>query len=312
MVDVSSGNNYKGIKVSGGSQTNTVATSPVLKKGDKGDPGSDGFSPIANVTEAGGVITITITDKNGTTSESINLSQFGQIDMVQRNGVDLPIVDKTVNVLVPESAVDITYTNPDYPTVAAALDKLLYVAPTVSISGGGTYEVGSTRATTTLTWVWNKTITSQSLNQGIGSLDPAVRTYTYETPITSNTTFTITGSDGTQSKSASTFVNFQPKRYWGVSTNTSLTDEQILALSSELSTSRTQTRTFNCSGGKYFYFVIRTEYCSGIKFKVGGLAFSDMVLTTRNVVNAQGYSASYNIYRVNNIQTGSAISVEVL
>lgn len=236
----------------------------------------------------------------------------GKIDIIKRNNVELTIIDKTVNVEVPESAGDITYSNPDYPTVAAALDKLLYVAPTVSILGGGNYEIGYTKETTNLTWTWNKTIRTQSLNQGIGDLEPSVRNYTYNTPITSNTTFTITGSDGTQSKSASTSVNFLPKRYWGVSTNTSLTDEQILALSSELSTSRTQTRTFNCSGGKYFYFVIRTQYCSGISFKVGGLAFSDMLLTTRNVVNAQGFEAQYNIYRVNNIQTGSAIVVEVL
>lgn len=206
----------------------------------------------------------------------------------------------------------IEYHNSEYPTVEAALDKLLYVSPNVSISGGGDYEDGYTKATTTLTWSWNKTITSQSLNQGIGSLSPSLRTYTYETPITSNTTFTITGSDGTNSKSASTSVVFKPKRYWGVSTKTELTDSDILALSQELSTGRTQSRTFNCSGGKYFYFVIRASYCSGIAFKVGGLAFSDMICTTRDVVNVQGKSAIYNIYRVNNIQTGSAISVEVL
>ena len=235
----------------------------------------------------------------------------GKIDVIKRNDVALPIEDKTVNIEVPEDATEITYSNPDYPTVAEALDKLLYVAPTVSISGGGNYEIGYTKETTNLTWTWNKTIKTQSLNQGIGSLEPSVRSYTYNTPITTNTTFTITGSDGTNTRSASTSVNFMPKRYWGVSAKTELTDADILALSSELSTSRAQTRTFNCSGGKYFYFVIRTQYCSGIKFKVGGLSFSDMLLTTRNVVNAQGYEAQYNIYRVNNIQTGSAIVVEV-
>lgn len=212
-------------------------------------------------------------------------------------------------------ASDVGYTNEQYPdmqNLQDAMDKLLYTAPSVSISGGGSYEIGYTKETTNLSWNWSKKITSQSLNQGIGSLDPTVRSYTYDKPISSNTTFTITGSDGTTTKSASTTLSFMPKRYWGVSTATSLTDAQILALSSELSTSRAQTRTFNCSGGKYFYFVIRTDYCSGIKFKVGGLAFSDMKVETRNVVNAQGYPQSYNIYRVNNIQNGSAIAVEVL
>lgn len=210
------------------------------------------------------------------------------------------------------TAADVSYDNPDYPTVKAALDELLYVMPSVTITGGGNYEIGSTQSSTTLTWVWNKTIVSQSLNQGIGGLAPSVRSYTYSTPITTDTTFTITGSDGTNSKSASTSVKFMPKRYWGVSTETSLTDAQIIALSSELSTSRQQKRTFNCSGGKYFYFAIKTSYCSGIQFKVGGLAFSDMVVTTRQFTNESGHADSYNIYRVNNIQTGSAIEVEVL
>lgn len=213
------------------------------------------------------------------------------------------------------TAEDVAYTNEQYPdmeNLQDAMDELLYTAPNVSISGGGSYEIGYKKETTNLSWTWSKKITSQSLNQGIGQLDPTVRSYTYDKPITSNTTFTITGTDGKTTKTASTSVTFQPSRYWGVSAKTSLTDADILGLSSELSTSRTQSRTFNCSGGKYFYFVIRTDYCSGIKFKVGGLSFSDMIVETRSVVNAQGYSQSYNIYRVNNIQTGSAIAVEVL
>lgn len=240
------------------------------------------------------------------------LQSSGKVDDVQLNGVSI-VENKIAN--IEPTASDVAYTNDQYPsmhTLQDAMDRLLYITPSVSISGGGTYEIGATRATTTLTWSWNKTIVSQSLNQGIGDLDPTLRTYTYNTPITSNTTFTISGTDGTTPKSASTSITFSPKRYWGVSANTSLTDEQILSLSSELSTSRTQTRTFDCSGGKYFYFVIRTSYCNGISFKVNGLAFSDMDLETRNVVNAQGYTASYNIYRVHNIQTGSAIEVQVL
>lgn len=240
------------------------------------------------------------------------LQASGKVDDVQLNGVSI-VENKIAN--IEPTASDVAYTNEQYPamhTLQDAMNKLLYITPSVSISGGGTYEIGSTRATTTLTWSWNKAIVSQSLNQGIGSLDPLARTYTYDTPINSNITFTITGTDGTTTKSASTSVSFLPKRYWGVSIETSLTDADILALSQELSTSRTQTRTFDCSGGKYFYFVIRTSYCNGISFKVNGLAFTDMDVVTRNVINAQGFEAEYNIYRVHNIQTGSVIEVQVL
>lgn len=236
----------------------------------------------------------------------------GNVDDVQLNGAS--VVSEKIANLTP-GAVDIAYTNEQYPdmqTLQDAMDKLLYITPSVSLTGGGNYEIGSTRQTTSLSWTWNKTIKTQSLNQGIGSLDPSVRTYTYSTPISSDTTFTITGSDGTTTKTSSTSVKFLPKRYWGVSTKTTLTDSEIIALSSELSTTRQQSRTFDCSGGKYFYFAIKTSYCNGIAFKVGGLAFSDMVSETRQFTNASGHTDSYNIYRVNNIQTGAAIAVEVL
>lgn len=251
------------------------------------------------------------TDDSGNQT-TYSKEDFGKVDDVQLNGTSI-VVDKVAN--IEPGANDIAYTNSQYPTMKTlqdAMDKLLYVIPTISISGGGNYEIGSSRASTTLTWTWNKNIQSQSLNQGIGSLDPSLRKYTYNTSISNNTTFTITGTDGTTSKSASTSVQFLPKRYWGVSEKTTLTDAEIIALSSELSTSRKQSRTFNCSGGKYFYFVIKTSYCSGITFKVGGLSFSDMETTTRQFTNASGHTDSYNIYRVKNLQTGSAIAAEVL
>ena len=245
---------------------------------------------------------------------------FGKVDDVRllniTTGEYESVVEEKIAKLAP-GAIDIAYTNDQYPamqTLQDAMDKLLYIEPSVSISGGGTYEKGSSVSSVNLRWTWNKKVVSQSLNQGIGALDPTLRAYAYtpETPITVNTTFTITGNDGTKDKSASTTVSFSQKRYWGVSANTSLTDAEIRALSQEFSSSRAQTRTFNCSGGKYFYFAIKTSYCNGIGFKVGGLSFSDMLVETRQFENASGFTDSYNIYRVNNIQTGAAIVVEVL
>lgn len=40
-------------------------------KGDKGDPGTDGFSPIATATRTGNTVVISITDANGTTSGTV-------------------------------------------------------------------------------------------------------------------------------------------------------------------------------------------------------------------------------------------------
>ena len=49
--------------------------------GQDGAPGADGFSPTATVTKSGKVVTITITDKNGTTEETVSDGESGaQID----------------------------------------------------------------------------------------------------------------------------------------------------------------------------------------------------------------------------------------
>lgn len=49
-------------------------------KGDKGNPGVDGFSPIATVTKSGDVATISITDKNGTTTATVKDGTDGASD----------------------------------------------------------------------------------------------------------------------------------------------------------------------------------------------------------------------------------------
>lgn len=49
------------------------------EKGDTGVAGKDGFSPIANIVKDGSVITITITDKNGTTT--VTLTEGAAVDL---------------------------------------------------------------------------------------------------------------------------------------------------------------------------------------------------------------------------------------
>lgn len=66
-----------------GDTGSTGATGPAGPKGDTGERGpagtngQDGFSPIANVSQSGDVTTISITDKNGTTTADIDLSDVG-------------------------------------------------------------------------------------------------------------------------------------------------------------------------------------------------------------------------------------------
>lgn len=72
------------------------------EKGDAGVAGKDGFSPIANVVKDGSVITITITDKSGTTT----------VTLTEGAAVDLTPYAKTVYVdeKVQELSDSLTYT----------------------------------------------------------------------------------------------------------------------------------------------------------------------------------------------------------
>ena len=210
-------------------------------------------------------------------------------------------------------AENISYSNGDITSVQEALDQLLYKAPTVTLSGGGRYEIGQIIDNVKLSWVINKDIITQSINQGIGALDPSLRKYTVENAnINSNTTYTITINDGKTTKTSSTSITFMKKVYWGVSEKETLTNDDVLTFNSEMASNRQQERVFDCSGGKYFYFAIPAEFCNGISFKVNEFLFSDMSLEEMRFINASGYESDYHIYRCNNIQTGSSIKVEVL
>lgn len=217
------------------------------------------------------------------------------------------------------TAAQVKYDNPEYPTVKAALDKLLYVAPVInSFTGGGTYENGKSVDKVSFAWSLNKDVTTQSINNGVGEIAANKRAYTFSPslPITSNTTFTLTVGDGTKTATRTTSISFQNKVYWGVSAKDSLDDADILAFETagqaSFATGRAMTKTFNCSEGGYFYFAIPTAFCSGLKMVVGGLAFSDFTFVTKaDFVNASGKTVSYNVYRPNSIQHGSSITVEV-
>ena len=214
------------------------------------------------------------------------------------------------------TANNVAYSNGEYTSVKEALDALLYVAPTVQFTqGGSSLEIGASLENVTVKWRTNKDVTTQVLkknNVQVGELTATDREYTDTgANITTNTTYTITVGDGKKTATASANITFRPKRYWGVSTSATLDNAGVLALSGELCNDRAQTRTFNCSGGKYFYIVLPKNMCNNITFKVGGLAFSDMEVTEIQLTNESGYTQAYNIYRPTEIQTGSAITVNV-
>lgn len=117
---------------------------------------------------------------------------------------------------------------------------------------------------------------------------------------------------GTKTTSNSVVFTPRHKRYWGLSANVSLTDAEIIALNSELATTRAQTRNDFNPVNQYIYIAYPASFgLATIKFN-GYIATSSWPLTTRNFTNAQGYTESYYIYRTQFTQNSPDIDIEVL
>lgn len=204
-------------------------------------------------------------------------------------------------------------TSTPYTTVGAALDFLLYVAPAILgfTNNRGTLEIGQTVNSIHLSWAYNKTMTSASLNNSIGVIDPAFNSYDITgLTLTGDLTYTLTASDGTNTVNASTSILFRRKRYWGVSASTSLDDAGILALGgSEFATNFNKAVSYDATGGKYPYYAYPATFGVPASVTVGGLAFSDFDTATQSFTNASGHTESYHVLRFNNIQSGANIQV---
>ena len=188
----------------------------------------------------------------------------------------------------------------------------------LTASGGGTFEVGSsnknaigiivTRKGTDVTS--SSTITVTASGRVTGSLSSDKKTWTPSTNISSNTSVAVKATYGSQNATKTVNYTFKYKKYWGTSTSASLTSSQVIALagSTWADSKAMGATTFDCTGGKYVYYVIPSSLGTP-EFWVGGLKNTDVVTTSATVTNASGGSATYSIMRLANIQTG-VLSVE--
>lgn len=188
----------------------------------------------------------------------------------------------------------------------------------LTASGGGTFEVGSsnknaigiivTRKGTDVTS--SSTITVTASGSVTGSLSSDKKTWTPSTNISSKTSVAVKATYGSQNATKTVNYTFKYKKYWGTSTRASLTSSQVIALagSTWADSKAMGATTFDCTGGKYVYYVIPSSLGTP-EFWVGGLKNTDVVTTSATVTNASGGSATYSIMRLANIQTG-VLSVE--
>lgn len=184
----------------------------------------------------------------------------------------------------------------------------------MTLGGAGTYEVGSSTKPVVSIYIKRKgesvnagsTITVISTPTMAGSLNSARNTWTASSNITTTTNITIKAYYGSQSVTKSLIYSFKYKKYWGTSASATLTNANILALTGNTwADSRAMNATnFDCTGGKYPYYVIPASIYTGLEVWVGGLKNTYIVVSDITLTNASGGSAAYKVIRLANKQTG--------
>ena len=180
-------------------------------------------------------------------------------------------------------------------------------------SSDQTFEVGSNYTPTISLLVKRKgTNITQSASISVvgnpslsGTLSSDHQQWVPSKAVSVNQKLTITATYNGQSVSKVYNVYFKYKKYWGTSTSTSLTSSQVIALAGRTwaDSKAMGATTFDCTGGKYVYYVIPSSLGTP-EFWVGGLKNTDVVTTSATVTNASGGSTTYSIMRLANIQTG--------
>lgn len=165
-------------------------------------------------------------------------------------------------------------------------------------------ELGSSVSSITFNWSYNTSVTSQSISGVSASINVSLRTITHTSPVSSTTTFTLSGSDGTFSASSSVTLTFYLKRYWGVSGQETLNSTEVLALAgNEFSPSLATSKTITAAN-QYIFFAYPTSQGQPV-FSVNGMRTSGWKSNAIQLINASGYESSYTVYRSEYKLTGT-------
>lgn len=190
---------------------------------------------------------------------------------------------------------------------------------TVDGASFGSYEVGYTFPAGNKNFVWttsnNENIKVDSVNlngtTGLTNDGNEVQATAAITKTTVSThVFNISATNTKDQVFSKTItLSWGMKRFWGVSPNTSIDDVELLAMNGEIATSRVKTVTYDCTGGRYFYFAYPTAWGDLNNTKINSLTWNDWVLVKRDVINQYGVSIPMNIYRSYNLLNGTVTVV---
>lgn len=206
------------------------------------------------------------------------------------------------------------FDHPEFNTVKDALTSILYTVPTVDLTCDvHIVEKGKTIDVIEFEWETDEDgIKSQHIS-GIGFL-PSLNSRSYTANnlgLTEDTTFTITiTNNGGHFAIDSVDVIFQDRIFWGLSENDSLNSIPN-DFDSKLVDNINHKEDFDCSGGRYIYFITPKDFGDASKFLASGTDAPFYKTDTINHTNQFGYGTKYNIYRSAEKQHGSSIVTEI-
>ena len=273
------------------------------EKGDRGEKGEQGEAGKDGRTPEKGVDYFTDEDKKGFVDDMTPAIK----DKVEEILGDVNL-DGNASSIVYNSSMAETH---DVANVEDALDKIFnkvyYVALSLSSSsGGGTYEKGSTQ-NITITATFNKVPNRITIKgESITSNKTITKTYS---GVKSNDTYPLIAysenAEGQTINVSKTFyATFVNKKYYGVSSKTTLTSSEINDLTGVLDADRKGDFTVNAGSGQYIFFAIPSAYGTPA-FKVGGFDGGFDKVQTISHTNKSGHTENYDVYRSTNASLGS-------
>lgn len=176
---------------------------------------------------------------------------------------------------------------------------------------GTTFEIGDS-ITPRINWTVkykNETVIPDTalVNNSTTGVSNNNSRFTASEQITKSTAYLIKASYNNTSCSSDVTYSFKYKKYFGVSENENLGNEEILRFDSDWADSwKMGLRSFDCTGGKYPYYIIPEEIYNEGNFKmwIGGFPNTDLMIKKETITNSSGKQHPYYIIRTRIKQTG--------
>ena len=190
--------------------------------------------------------------------------------------------------------------------ISDVLDMLLYpfnVTLTVSPS---TAEFG-TNVEPTLSFT-TKTGALSTINRNVGHV--TISPVSANETVSETTTWTITSSFGTMTRTASATTQFMNRIYWGVTPSTAPTNVEIGNASNQLSNTKTRSITYDCTGGNRYWIAYPSRLGDMTNIRVNNMPNNAFVRQVISFTNQHGYTEDYTVYTSINLVYGSNIPVQ--